>query len=244
MLKCSLDKIYSVFEEITKTAKLYVPATDNDGSSVYKQWENGMEWSDALNTVRSPKDFFFPQMENLMEFKTEGKNIEVIDTRCETEDFVIFGVRGCDVKSFEVLDRVFLSEPVDSYYASRREKGVIVSTACTKPAETCFCKTFDISPEDPDGDVTTWKTESEIFFRANTPKGEALLEKIKSFTEECDDTAVNEQKEKNPKLCRVTSEALCAFLLKAEEKFNKEKLDVNDRKVVEKFFQENVRDKF
>jgi len=54
MLKCSLDKIYSVFEEITKTAKLYVPATDNDGSSVYKQWENGMEWSDALNTVRSP----------------------------------------------------------------------------------------------------------------------------------------------------------------------------------------------
>ena len=195
MLKCSLDKIYSVFEEITKTAKLYIPATDKDGSSVYKQWENGIEWSDALNTVRSPKDFFFPQMENLMEFKTDGKNIEVIDTRSETEDFVIFGVRGCDVKSFEVLDRVFLSEPVDSYYASRREKGVIVSTACTKPAETCFCKTFDISPEDPDGDVTTWKTESEIFFRANTPKGEALLEKIKSFTEECDETAVSEQKE-------------------------------------------------
>ena len=39
MLKCSLDKIYSVFEEITKTSKLYVPAIDNDGSSVYKQWE-------------------------------------------------------------------------------------------------------------------------------------------------------------------------------------------------------------
>ena len=196
MRKCSLDKINSVFEEITKSAKLYVPAEDKDGSAVYTKWENGVVWSDALNTVRSPKDFFFPQMENLMEFKTEGKNIEVIDTRCETEDFVIFGVRACDVKSFDILDRVFLSEPVDSYYASRREKGVIVSCACTKPAETCFCGTFGISAEDPAGDVTTWKTESELFFRANTEKGEAFLSKLAALTEECDDTKVNEEKAK------------------------------------------------
>ncbi|MBE7026906.1 MAG: 4Fe-4S ferredoxin [Ruminococcaceae bacterium] len=202
MLKCSLDKINLIFAEISKTAKLYLPVDDIDKSAVYKKWEVGMNWSDALNTVRSPKDFFFPQMENLMEFKTEGKNIEVIDTRSETEDFVIFGVRACDVKSFEILDRVFLAEPVDSYYASRREKGIIVSTACSKPAETCFCKTFGISPEEPLGDVSTWKTENEIFFKANTKKGEALLEKIKAFTEDCDKSAVNEQKEK---ICRVTS---------------------------------------
>ena len=196
MRKCSLDNINSVFEEISKSAKLYIPADDKDGSAVYKQWENGMLWSDALHTGRSPKDFFFPQMENLMEFKTEGKNIEVIDTRKETEDFVIFGIRACDVKSFEILDRVFLTEPVDSYYASRREKGIIVSTACTKPAETCFCNTFGISPEDPAGDITTWKTESEIYFKANTPKGEALLEKLSALTEECDEAEVDGQKEK------------------------------------------------
>ncbi len=195
MRKCSLDKINYVFAEISKNAKLYLPANDNDGNAVYKQWEDGVLWSGALNTVRSPKDFFFPQMENLMEFKTEGKNIEVIDTRCKTEDFVIFGVRACDVKSFEILDRVFLAEPVDSYYAARREKGVIVSTACTKPAETCFCKTFGISPEEPEGDIATWKTETEIYLRANTEKGEALLEKIAAFTEECDDSAVSQQKE-------------------------------------------------
>ena len=78
MLKCSFDKIDSVFEEIAKTAKLYIPSEDNDGSAVYKQWEKGVLWSDALNTVRSPKDFFFPQMENLMEFKTDGK--ELVDS--------------------------------------------------------------------------------------------------------------------------------------------------------------------
>ena len=196
MLKCSLDKINLVFEEISKSAKLYLPVDETDGSAVYKKWEEGMTWSNALNTVRSPKDFFFPQMENLMEFKTTGKNIEVIDSRCETEDFVIFGVRACDVKSFEILDRVFLSEPVDSYYASRREKGIIVSVACTKPSETCFCKTFGITPEEPEGDITAWKTEEEIFFKANTEKGNALLDKIKAYTEECDEETVNKQKEK------------------------------------------------
>ncbi len=200
MRKCSLEKIYTVFEEIAKTAKLYVPTTLSDGSSKFKQWEKGMEWSNALNTVRSPKDLFFPQMQNLMEFKTEGKNISLIDTRSESEDFVVFGVRGCDVKSFEILDRVFLKEPVDSFYQSRREKGVIVSTACSKPAETCFCKTFGLTPEQPEGDVTTWKTESEVFFKANTPKGEALLEKINHLTEECDDTLVNAEIEKINKI--------------------------------------------
>ena len=165
MRKCSLASVNSVFAEIAKAAALYIPADRTDGSAVYTKWEEGVEWSKALNTVRSPKDFFFPQMENLMEFKTSGKTIEVIDTRSETEDFVVFGVRACDVKSFDILDKVFLTEPRDSYYASRREKGIIVSTACSKPSETCFCKTFGVSPEEPAGDITTWKTESEVFFK-------------------------------------------------------------------------------
>ncbi len=196
MRKCSLDSMNSVFAEISKAASLYLPVDGTDGAATYTKWEEGVTWSNALNTVRSPKDFFFPQTENLMEFKTSGKNIEVIDTRSETEDFVIFGVRACDVKSFEVLDRVFLSAPVDSFYAARREHGVIVSVACNRPSETCFCQTFGISPEEPAGDISVWKTETEVFFRANTEKGEALMSKLSGLTEECGDDEVNAQKEK------------------------------------------------
>ena len=196
MFKCSLDKIQNVFAEISKSARLYLPTDGSDGSASYKEWQEGVEWSNALNTVRSPKDFFFPQTEDLMRFKTSGKNIEVIDIRSESEDFVIFGVRACDVKSFDVLDRVFLSEPVDSFYASRREHGVIVSVACTRPSETCFCQTFGIDAAEPAGDVTAWKTETELYLRANTEKGKALVEKLGGLLEECGDEAVNEQKKK------------------------------------------------
>ena len=196
MRKCSLDSLNTVFAAISANAKLYIPADEKEGRSVYTEWKDGVEWSEELNTVRSPKDFFFPQTENLMEFKTSGKNIELIDIREASEDFVVFGVRACDVKSFDILDRVFLIDPIDSYYASRREHGVIISTACTRPVETCFCKTFGIDPSAPAGDITTWKTDKELFWQANTEKGEALLGKIASLTDECGTEEVDAQKAK------------------------------------------------
>ena len=65
-----------------------------------------------------------------MEFKREGKNIEIIDTRREHEDFAVFGVRACDARAFAVLDNVFLGEPTDTFYKNRREHGVIMTLAC------------------------------------------------------------------------------------------------------------------
>ncbi len=200
MLKCSLDNLQKVFAKIAENAKLYLPIDNNDGSATYGEWSEGVQWSNALNTTKSPKDFFFPQTEDLMRFKTEGKNIEVIDVREECGDFVIFGVRACDVKSFDILDRVFLTEPRDSFYAMKRAHGVIVSVACTKPAETCFCGAFGINAAEPAGDVSAWKTEDALYLQANTEKGSALLASLGDLAVEASDEAVAAQKEKTAKI--------------------------------------------
>ncbi|MBQ7118675.1 MAG: 4Fe-4S dicluster domain-containing protein [Oscillospiraceae bacterium] len=201
MRKCSLSEINSVFAEISKSMTLYLPVDGSDGSSAFSQWTEGVKWSESLNTTKSPKDFFFPQTEDLMAFKTSGKNIELTDIRKESEDFVVFGVRACDVRSFDILDRVFLSEPCDSYYATRREHSVIISVACSHPSETCFCTSFGISPENPDGDISAWKTDTEVYFSPNTEKGALLMDKLSSVTEECSDEAVVKQKEEISKIC-------------------------------------------
>ena len=193
MLKISLDKLDRMFAAIAENHVLYLPV-DTKAGAAYQKWDETKKLSDALNTVRSAKDFFFPQTENLMDFKVEGKNIDIIDTRSECEDFVVFGVRACDVKSFEVLDRVFLAEPCDSYYKNRREHGVIMSLACTKPAETCFCGTFGIDAKEPEGDVVCWKTDDALYMNAVSEKGKALVESLSSLTEETDGSAVEEQK--------------------------------------------------
>ena len=195
MLKISLSDIQSLFAAIAGSAKLYLPIDTADGSATYSEWTEGVAWSNALNTTKSPKDFFFPQTEDLMRFKTEGKNIEVIDIRSECEDFVVFGVRACDVKAFDVLDRVFLTEPQDSFYAMKRKHGTIVSLACTRPSETCFCQCFGIDAASPAGDVSAWKTEDTLYLQANTEKGTALLERLGALLSEASDDAVSAQKE-------------------------------------------------
>ena len=195
MLKISLSKIQELFAAIAADEALYIPA-DHAGQPEYMRWSEGMAMTDALNTVRSAKDFFFPQTEDLVSFKMEGKSIEIIDPRTETEDFVVFGVRACDARSFSILDRVFLVDPVDSYYANRREHGTIVSMACSRPAETCFCHSFGIDAAEPEGDAVCWKTEDALYIRANTEKGEKLLEKLRPIMEEADEAPVKAQQEK------------------------------------------------
>ncbi|MBR2871193.1 MAG: 4Fe-4S dicluster domain-containing protein [Clostridia bacterium] len=195
MRKCLLQNQNKLFDQISSFASLYIPVETTGGNASFKKYEQGMVMSDVLKTDRSPKDLFFPQTENLMEFKTSGKNIEVIDNRKESEDFVVFGVRGCDVKSFEVLDRVFLVEPVDTYYATRREHGIIVSMACGRPAETCFCQTFGIDASAPEGDIVCYKTEDALYLDAKTEKGKNLLSKLADVTEESDGKEALKQKE-------------------------------------------------
>ena len=188
MKKISLSKLDEFFAAVAASKNLYLPVDGAKGAE-FKLWTEGTAMSKAYNTLRSAKDFFFPQVETLAAFKVSGKNIEVEDIRKETEDFVIFGVRACDAKSFEILDTVYLADPVDSYYASRREHGVVVTLSCKKPTETCFCKAFGIDATNPGGDVACWMTDDELLLQANTEKGEALLASLSLLEDAADDAA-------------------------------------------------------
>ena len=177
MKKIAISQLSDLFAKISAEQKLYIPA-DNKGQAQFLPYVEGLKLSESLNTVRSAKDLFFPQTENIIGFEVEGKTISVKETRDEVEPFVVFGVRACDAASFDILDRVFLSEPADSFYAHRRANGTVVTMACGKPEETCFCTAFGIDATEPKGDVSCWTTADSVLLKANTEKGEALLAKL------------------------------------------------------------------
>ncbi len=195
MLKIASEKLNELFATWDETVPVFLPVDRKDGKASFQKWEEGKTWSNALNTERSAKDFFFPQTQNLMKFKLEGKNIEITPVVSDEQDFIIFGVRACDVRSFEILDRVFLSEPVDTFYQNRREHGIIVSLACKRPSETCFCTSFGIDATSPNGDITAWREDDALYLRANTSKGETLLQKVAHLGSEGGEEAVTAQKE-------------------------------------------------
>lgn len=185
--------VNALFAAIAAEQSLYLPIKEN-GKTAFAKWEEGKEVDlTTLKTVKSAKDFFFMQTENLMEFQVSGKEIKVIDTRSESEKFVAFGVRACDARSFDVLDKVFLAEPVDTYYETRRKNGTVVTLACGRPEETCFCETFGIDAANPAGDVSCWLTDGGLYWNANTEKGEALTASLQSVLSDADDTPVKEQ---------------------------------------------------
>lgn len=175
MKKLSMNALNTLFAKIAETQKLYLPI-EKAGQVDFFEWnENEKVRLDVLKTVKSAKDVFFPQVENLLKFRMEGKHIEISEAPKNEEDFVIFGVRGCDAKSFEVLDRVFLVDPRDEFYAARRAHGTVVTLACAQPEESCFCTNFGVNPAKPAGDVTAWIADGDMYFEANTEKGERLI---------------------------------------------------------------------
>ena len=180
------SELSRLFAAISAEEKLYIPADNAAGKAEYKVYEEGMQLSTQLNTVRSAKDFFFPQTENMADFKVSGRNISVEIADRNEEDFTIFGVRACDAKSFQVLDNVFLGDPVDTFYQQRRLHATVVTMACGRPEETCFCTVFGIDPANPAGDVSCWETAEGYCFAANTEKGEKWLSKLEGVLSDTD----------------------------------------------------------
>ena len=111
-----------------------------------------------------------------------------------SEQFVLFGVRACDAKSFDILDKVFLAEPADQFYQARRENGIVITTACGAPEETCFCKIFGIDAANPGGDISTWIVDGHLYWEPVTEKGKAFTEEIEDLFETADTAAVEAQK--------------------------------------------------
>ena len=174
MYKIAKKDLSALFRMIAAQQELYLPVR-SAGQVNYHVWSEEAEVDlDTLKSVKSPKDAFFPQSENLYSVQREGKKLTVCPEGLQDKDFVVFGMKACDVQGVKVLDRVFLVDPVDTYYAARRQHGTIVALACHEPEESCFCKVFGIDCAEPAADVATWMVEDDLYWKPLTKKGETL----------------------------------------------------------------------
>lgn len=190
------SELSALLLKINEAQAVYAPC-ESAGQTNYARFtkESALD-VDTLKTVKSVKEAFFPQSETIYTMEVNGKKIKVTQAELQKEDFVVFGVRGCDIKGIEVLDRVFLSNPVDSFYKARRDHGTIVALSCGEPEESCFCTVFGVDPTEPDGDVTTWLKGDYLYWKANTEKGENLTSICGDLLEDTDCGEVEAEKAK------------------------------------------------
>lgn len=194
MIKIKRKNLPAFFKAVADKMPLYLPIK-TAGEVNFGYYTDGAEVDiDTLKTVKSPKGAFFPQSEDMMRFRIDGKNLTIEDIRSEKPDFVIFGVRACDYKAFSVLDNVFLGQPVDTYYKERRDAAIIFTLACGKPQESCFCPVFGIDATQPEGDVTCWLDENALYMQPNTEKGDKVLAVTRDLQQDGGDEQVEKIK--------------------------------------------------
>jgi len=178
MKKIAICNLPNLFRALAADQDLFVPVK-TAAQTNFGLWTEEVEVDlKTLKTVKSGKDMFFPQSETLYTCVKDGKKISVKPEALQDQDFVVFGMKACDVKGLEVLDRVFLADPVDTFYAARRKHGTIVAMACNEPDTSCFCKVFGVDCTEPAADVAVWMVEDGLCWKAQTEKGEALTAKL------------------------------------------------------------------
>ena len=194
MLKINLSSLPTLYERIAQTQDLFLPVC-SAGQTDYALWRKDAQVDlDTLKTVKSPKDVFFPQSENLYSCHREDGKLTVTPEQLCDKPFVVFGMKGCDVRGIAVLDKVFLADPVDTYYAARRAHGTVVSLACGRPDTSCFCTAFGIDPAAPEGDVVTWMVGDWLYWEAKTDKGTAFTDILHDLFELADEVTVEQTK--------------------------------------------------
>ena len=70
-----------------------------------------------------------------------------------------------------ILDRVFLAEPADTFYAvppAARHRG---HPGLPRPEETCFCQPLASTRPTPAATSAAWMTRTHLYLSANTAKG-------------------------------------------------------------------------
>ncbi len=120
MYKIKKEDLTALFRAIAAEQELYVPVK-TAGKVNFGPWSEDAEVDiDTLKSVKSPKDVFFPQSENLYTCEREGRKLKVEPEALKEQKFTVFGMRACDVQGVKVLDQVFLADPVDSFLCSKK----------------------------------------------------------------------------------------------------------------------------
>ena len=134
---------------------------------------------DFERTALSPKTFFLPDTQAILEVEKRGDEVELSEPVMLREQ-VVFGLRPCDARGLRSLDALLLDRPpADSYYAERREKTTLVGLACPQLWDDCFCTSLGSGPDDvSDVDLMLYEGEGDTGYwvLGVTEKGMGLLE--------------------------------------------------------------------
>jgi len=173
-----LSRLKPLFDVIAEQRDLYVPE-NVDGHFSFAQYDPDRQQEAAFNELRAcqpVKQFLFPLRQIAAVFPDPVEAAAV-------KPFAIYGLKDCDLRSIEIMDKVFAEDEFcDPSYLDRREKMLIISSDCYNPDESCFCLMMDGDVFPQKGyDLNISKIKDGFIIHAGSDNGLMILRENESI---------------------------------------------------------------
>ena len=139
-------------------------------------------------TVLSPKKYFLPPVDALVEFDLKGGYKSVYDT----EKFVLIGVHPYDMTAINQMDELFRQDNYDSHYMNRRSNATIIACDVATPSKNVFASSMETATVKEGYDILVTCIGDSYVVEAATGKGQLLLDKAKADKATADDINARE----------------------------------------------------
>ncbi|MHA2001110.1 MAG: 4Fe-4S dicluster domain-containing protein [Promethearchaeota archaeon] len=224
-------EISSLLTRLNKEFQVYVPIKGESGIRFSLFNEESVVMLDKFQNVHyPPKEIHFPQTEELFSTISIDNKSKIVEPAPITKDQIIFGVRNCDARSFQVLDTFFSSGQYDDpYYFRRRNHSIVIGLACNNPQSSCFCTSVGGGPFSKESlDAFLVDLGDKYFFESLSSKFDKLNSYFQDYSSPSDKDHDRIKELEQISLSKISWElSLDTLETKLDDKFNDEIWDRN-----------------
>jgi sulfhydrogenase subunit beta (sulfur reductase) len=138
--------------EITKLEDLATGIVDVQSLGRYRIEGTSPFVFSAVNGPHSPKKFLHPGKVPVLKLKDDREGLKTESNSTADKKFAFLGIRPCDLKAVEVLDRaLLLPHHKDPIYGPLRNESIFIVVNCGRAGENCFCASMGTGPKAESG---------------------------------------------------------------------------------------------
>jgi ferredoxin len=187
-----VTKLKPLLDAVAKQMDLYVPKKSGD-YFVFTRYDPSDHADAEYNNIRActpVKEFLFPLRELAAVFP---EPVEPEDIK----PFAVFGLKDCDLRSIDILDKVFSEEEFkDPSYLKRRDSMFIIASDCFDPADSCFCSVLDGRPYPTSGfDLSLSQVREGFLVEGGSEKGNDFIEQNAQLFNDAPETLLAQRDE-------------------------------------------------
>ena len=138
--------------EITKFEDLAAGVVDVQSPGRYRVGGSSPFIFSAVNGPHSAKRFLHPGRVPMVRLKEDQGGLKTESVFQADRKFAFLGLRPCDLKAIEVLDRaLIMAQYEDPVYTPLRRESIMIVVNCGRAGENCFCASMGTGPKAEDG---------------------------------------------------------------------------------------------